>query len=454
MPSEELPGRRLTQVLHAGFADPTAGPRRRLDQADLVDSWLAALWQGAGAPASGAALAAIGSLGRRDLGPGSDLDLVLLVDTEAVDPAEAARLASALWYPIWDSGTSLDHAMRSPLECEQVAREDLRAAISLLDLRLVAGDEHLVDDAAHRVRSQWRRGARRRIGELVELAHDRDDRYGPLAHSTEPNLKSDRGGLRDVTVIRAIAESWLADHDHTVVDGAAAVLLDARDALQAVTGRSGTRLGRARRELGAAPHHPGRGGRGRPRRRRHPRCRRGPPARDHAPGARRARAVRRGVRGPARDRSAAGSLGRRPRGGHRPPARGRDAGPPRAGACRPAHRRPARRVRRRPRGGARGHRLRGARREGHLRALGAGLDRGPQPPPALRRAPLHRGPPPDRDGPGGAAIPPAGRPPRPAAGDRAPARPRQARRSRRPRPATWASTRPTPASSSPSCANT
>lgn len=143
MPSEELPGRRLTQVLHAGFADPTAGPQRRLDQASLVDSWLIELWQGAGAPASGAALAAIGSLGRRDLGPGSDLDLVLLVDTEVMSAEESARLASALWYPIWDSGTSLDHAMRSPLECEQVAREDLRAAISLLDLRLVAGQAEL-----------------------------------------------------------------------------------------------------------------------------------------------------------------------------------------------------------------------------------------------------------------------------------------------------------------------
>lgn len=252
MPSEELPGRRLTQVLHAGFADPTAGPQRRLDQASLVDSWLIELWQGAGAPASGAALAAIGSLGRRDLGPGSDLDLVLLVDTEVMSAEESARLASALWYPIWDSGTSLDHAMRSPLECEQVAREDLRAAISLLDLRLVAGQGDLVDDAAHRVRGQWRRGARRRIGELVDLAHDRSDRYGPLAHSTEPNLKSDRGGLRDVTVIRAIAESWLADHDHAVVDSSARVLLDARDALQAVTGKSGTRLGRADQDAVAA----------------------------------------------------------------------------------------------------------------------------------------------------------------------------------------------------------
>ncbi|MDN5600708.1 MAG: HD domain-containing protein, partial [Brachybacterium sp.] len=252
MPSEGLSARRITQVHQEGFADSSAGPRRRLEQAALVDGWLTELGAGAGGPASGAALGAIGSLGRRDLGPASDLDLVLLIDPDRLDQAETNRLANALWYPIWDSGTSLDHAVRSPEECDQVARDDLRAAISLLDLRVIAGDSDLVEDTAHRVRMRWRREARRRVSDLVDLAMDRGHRYGSLAHSSEPNLKSDRGGLRDVTVIRALAESWLADHDHEVVDAAARTLGDARDALQAVTGTAGTRLGRADQDSVAA----------------------------------------------------------------------------------------------------------------------------------------------------------------------------------------------------------
>ncbi|GAA4530622.1 [protein-PII] uridylyltransferase [Brachybacterium paraconglomeratum] len=256
MHSEAFSSRRITQVLHEGFADATAGPSRRRTQSDLVDHWLRTLWEGAGGPASGggagAALAAIGSLGRQSLGPGSDLDLVLLLDPARVDAQEAQRLASALWYPIWDSGTSLDHAVRSPEECAVVAHQDLRAAISLLDLRVVAGDAALVEDTARMLRAQWRREARRRVGELVDLATDRGRHHGSLAHSTEPNLKSDRGGLRDITVIRALAESWLADHDHEAVDAAAHTLRDARDALQAVTGSSGTRLGRADQDAVAA----------------------------------------------------------------------------------------------------------------------------------------------------------------------------------------------------------
>lgn len=242
--SDSLPARRLDHVLHHGFGDRADGRMRRERHADLIDAWLCDRWEDADAPAAGAALAALGSLGRRDPGPASDLDLVLLTDPETVDDAQASALASALWYPIWNSGTALDHSVRTPAQTEQVARTDLRAAISLLDLRTIAGDVSLVEDTRSRVRRVWRTQARARRFELIDLAEDRDSRYGALAHSSEPNLKTDRGGLRDVTVIRAFAGSWLADHDHLAIDRAADVLLDARDALQAVTGRAGTRLGR------------------------------------------------------------------------------------------------------------------------------------------------------------------------------------------------------------------
>lgn len=244
-PADGLPVRRLDHALDSGIGDPAQGPARRAEHTALIEDWLREQWEAAVPPTRGVALAAVGSVGRRDAGPASDLDLVLLLDREQVEPEEASRLASALWYPVWDSGTSLDHSVRTPAECEQVAAEDLRAALSLLDLRLVAGEERLASDTSARVRRAWRSGARTRIDELEELVEDRTGRYGILAHSTEPNLKSDRGGLRDVTLVRAIAESWLADHDHVVVDRAADVLLEARDALQLVTGRSGTRLGRA-----------------------------------------------------------------------------------------------------------------------------------------------------------------------------------------------------------------
>ena len=204
------------------------------------------LWGRADGPAQGAALAAIGSLGRRLLRPASDLDLVLLLDPAQIDAARAEQLATALWYP--DLGL---RQRRWTIRCA-APRNARRSPGRICGSRSPcwtcdrSPGRALVQDAATRVRTQWRREARRRVGELVDLAADRERRYGSLAHSSEPNLKSDRGGLRDVTVIRALAESWLADHDHAVVDAAATTLRDARDALQTVTGASGTRLAAGR----------------------------------------------------------------------------------------------------------------------------------------------------------------------------------------------------------------
>ena len=76
------------------------------------------------------ALVAVGGYGRRELLPGSDLDVLLL---HAGRPGISA-LADRIWYPIWDSGTRLDHAVRTPREGREVARGDLRAALVALDI--------------------------------------------------------------------------------------------------------------------------------------------------------------------------------------------------------------------------------------------------------------------------------------------------------------------------------
>lgn len=61
----------------------------------------------------------------------------------------------------------------------------------------------------------------------------RAQRNGDLAHLLEPDLKESYGGLRDVTVLRAIAASWVVDTEARSLDAPVTALLDARDALQA-----------------------------------------------------------------------------------------------------------------------------------------------------------------------------------------------------------------------------
>ncbi len=226
-------------------AVPLARAARRDEGARLVDEALAALWRDATGElrtTEGIALGAVGSLGRGDLGPASDLDLLLVHDGRTHREAEIARVAERLWYPIWDAGLDLDHAVRTLTQCRTIASKDLPAAVGLLDLRHIAGDGAVIHRAQSAVLADWRDSTRRRLPELAASARRRAERHGELAYLIEPDLKEARGGIRDAIVLFALAATWIADRPHGAVDEAYAYLLDVRDELQAVAGRHTNRL--------------------------------------------------------------------------------------------------------------------------------------------------------------------------------------------------------------------
>lgn len=220
------------------------GVARRHAVADLVTRRLGELWASATADLDtvGIALGAVGSVGRGDPSPVSDLDLLLVHEGRGRSPDDLRRLAERLWYPIWDAGLDLDHSVRSLAQCRQVASKDLPAAVGLLELRHVAGDPVVVGRALSALLEDWRSAARRRLPELVSTTKGRADRYGELAYLIEPDLKEARGGIRDAIVLFALAATWLTDRPHGAVDAAYHHLLDVRDTVQLVTGRHTNRL--------------------------------------------------------------------------------------------------------------------------------------------------------------------------------------------------------------------
>ena len=189
----------------------------------------------------GVALVAVGGYGRGELSPFSDLDLVLLHSTET--PASyAGMLAERLWYPIWDSKIRLDHSVRSVGGARQIARTDLPAMLGMLDLRHIAGDPELAVTLHRRVLADWRSDAKNRLEALRASCQERAQRSGELAFATTPDLKESRGGLRDLVVMRAVAASWVADCPHQGLEEARSALLDVRDVVQTLAGRSTDRL--------------------------------------------------------------------------------------------------------------------------------------------------------------------------------------------------------------------
>ncbi len=199
-----------------------------------VDRWLAELL---GAE-PGVALVAVGGYGRRELLPRSDLDVVLLHGGRD----DIAGIADRIWYPVWDSGAELDHAVRTVPQARRVARGDLKVALGLLSARHVAGEEELTERLRAGALEDWRAAAPIRLAELHAAHDERARTFGELAFLLEPDLKQARGGLRDVHAIQATAAAWVAPAPGPRVRTAYEQILDARHALHEITGRRLDRL--------------------------------------------------------------------------------------------------------------------------------------------------------------------------------------------------------------------
>ena len=199
-----------------------------------ADRWLAGLL---GAEQA-VALVAVGGYGRRELAPGSDLDVILL---HAGRP-DVGALADRIWYPVWDSGAQLDHAVRTVPQARRVAQADLKAALGLLHARHIAGEPALTAQLREAVLGDWRAGARVRLAELAAMGSERARHFGELAFLLEPDLKEARGGLRDVHAIQAVAAAWVAPAPGPRVRAAYELIMDVRHALHEVTGRGTDRL--------------------------------------------------------------------------------------------------------------------------------------------------------------------------------------------------------------------
>jgi [protein-PII] uridylyltransferase len=149
-----------------------------------------------------AAIAA-GGYGRRELAPGSDLDLLFLLPESSagtVAPATQACIGAVVAC-LWDFGFVLDHAARSVQECLELAKDNPTVLAGLVDRRHLWGcqglfatlDAELAARFAGPDAGCWR--------DAVGCALSPTPRYAPrdvYALEDEPDVKRGPGGIRDL----------------------------------------------------------------------------------------------------------------------------------------------------------------------------------------------------------------------------------------------------------------
>ena len=223
-------------------ADPSMSPAVRVRTAlrELYERELVLLARESGiVEGSGFALVALGGLGRGEVLPLSDLDLLLVHERRPGRDLE--EVADSLWYPLWDSGIGLDHSVRTVDQCLSVAASDVCAGLGLLDARVLAGDGDLGALVVDGARRQWRHQIASRFDEVIAEAAARRQRAGVVAHLTEPDLKNGAGGLRDVQLVAALSLAQLCDGRSPRpgdLEAARALVLDARTELHRISGRA------------------------------------------------------------------------------------------------------------------------------------------------------------------------------------------------------------------------
>jgi [protein-PII] uridylyltransferase len=217
------------------------GTRERRARSNEGDLLLSSLFTESGAKAHEVAIAAVGGFGRGELSPGSDLDIVIL-HSGSLPEKELSDLVNKILYPLWDKNIKIDHSVRTRSEVREAAELDLKVVLGLLDIRLVCGNPDLVAAVQVDAIDEWRKNSKRRLPELEKSMSERHERVGELAYLLEPDLKEARGGLRDITAIRAINKSASISIPIERISFAESILANVREALHIVSGRDKDKL--------------------------------------------------------------------------------------------------------------------------------------------------------------------------------------------------------------------
>ena len=155
---------------------------------------------------SGLTVVAVGGYGRRELFPHSDIDLLLLVESDRSVPARDD--IRPFLQELWDAGLRPSHSVHSLAECVSEHPDNAEFSISLLDHRSLTGDQTLYGVFVQKFEQFRGRRGPALARQLVGLTESRRAKFQNTIYHLEPNVKETPGGLRDLQTAR-----WLHQLD-------------------------------------------------------------------------------------------------------------------------------------------------------------------------------------------------------------------------------------------------
>ncbi len=187
--------RQLDEMFRAGGSIGTVMQR----QLRLTDQLLTRAWESCIPATARVALVPVGGYGRRELHPGSDLDLLILHRRPLAAALETA--IEDFLALLWDMGLQPGHSVRSIRRCVQEARADLGVLTGLMEARPLCGDSGLIPPLQQAIGADRIWCPQRFYAAKLEEQQMRRRRFRLSAHNLEPNVKDGPGGLRDIHML-------------------------------------------------------------------------------------------------------------------------------------------------------------------------------------------------------------------------------------------------------------
>ena len=172
----------------------------------VTDQLLTQFWSDCGLN-NDATLLAVGGYGRNSLFPYSDIDILILLPTNAELAQSLSKKVEQYVASCWDAGLEIASSVRTVAECISESEQDITVRTSLLEARFICGKRPLFKEFTKAFEDAMDPKAffQAKLAEQIQ----RHYKYQDTPYSLEPNCKESPGGLRDLQVISWVSKAVL-----------------------------------------------------------------------------------------------------------------------------------------------------------------------------------------------------------------------------------------------------
>lgn len=169
-------------------------------RADFIDELLVGCWKNFLSPAEKRlALIAAGGYGRRELHPYSDVDILVLLDSQ--NPKIYQNALQQFFTFLWDIGLKIGQSVSTIDECLEQAEQDQSSMTRLMETRLIDGSQSLFQEMKDKTAPDQIWPSDKFFQAKIAEQQARYKRYDDTVYKLEPNVKEGPGGLRDIQLI-------------------------------------------------------------------------------------------------------------------------------------------------------------------------------------------------------------------------------------------------------------